>query len=308
MKCIENNPIRNSLVPRESSNSVRPLLNTLKKELAMRDLISGRSEVWSAELQKPQISSAVHSLSHYLKSGSNNVVTNDQVSFPEIHSLSEMRFMFGAMRTILWEACDGNKSRVTDLVKSYMKQTIPDEAIEVELTKVDPILSDTMIYNDIENTVSPPNDEKRDLNAKLMSGKQITFEEFKLREGKSFQIKYDNIKDTLKVSKERQNQIVRIINEQKANIDSCNEIMRRYREEESLLTELKGVADVFNESARVDSETYKESCEAIEKSKKAYRDAHAELLICKKEIEELQYLKKKALTAVVDAYDSYCST
>ena len=325
MKCVENNPIRNTLVPKESNSSVRPLLNTieaLKKELAIRDILSGCSEVWSAELHKTQINSAMRGLSRFIISGSNIEIVNDQICFPDIHSLSEMRFMFGAMREMLWEVCGSDKARVNDLIKSYRRQIIPDELFDDDHpVKADHSLSD-VLFDNIETSIAHTNNEKKNATMDLpsntvensalyevetMSNKRITFEEFKLTEGKSFQVKYEDIKDILKSSKERQKQIVRVINERKVDIDSCNEIIRRYRDEQSLSNELQGVVDVLNESDRIDSDSFKKSCEEVEKSKKAYREAHAELILCKKEIDELQSLKKKALAAIVDAYDAYCS-
>ncbi len=356
MKCIENTPVRNSLVPKEASSSTRPLLNqieALKRELAIRDAISGRVEPYFAELSRSQTAKAARAVLRYAGSGRSAAdvsidgvpQSREQAAVPqaaqppEIHSLSEARFMLAVMKDLLLEACNNDASGLREVVKSYGAQKFPDLARvesnqkgtpaspgafdktasghklkkKLQSKDVEPISAGAAKSNVIESAggvneihrVEPTQVEGVEVNGVKAI---LTFEEFKGSEGKAIQDNYEEVKQALKSSKERQKQLVRVINQQKSIIDSLNETISQFKQEQELRLVSSALPDVLEVRSTVSEQEYAKSLVDIESAKKVYREAHAELVLCKKEIEELQELKKTALASVVSAYDAYCSS
>ena len=306
MKCIENIPVRNNLVSKESSGSTRHLLNqieSLKKELAMRDLLMGKSEAWLSELNRRQSDQACSAVLKYLSSQSDTDPGTD--SPPDIHSLAESRYILRVAKDVLWEACSNSESTVSEAVNRVKRKLLNSSAFSVDV-QADCDAEGVVIDDPIDGTLSVA----KGAGTVETSGKneefpnklpvEITFDEFKMTAGKELQELYNNAKANLKSSKDQQRQLVNTINSKKHKIDELNEVLLKYREGKKSPNCSDG--DVpSTESAQL----YEKSLRDIEDAKKAYRETHAQLVACKSEIEEHSRSKKKYLGDIMSSYEAY---
>lgn len=325
MKCIENTPIRNKLVQKDSSSSTRHLLNqidALKKELAMRDIICGKVEPWLAELSRHQTLRSSKAMIKYISSPpDSDVSSHNSVEHPELHSLAEARFMLNFAKKLLWEACDRNESRVLALTERINQKVSLPEADEVpvrsgsggseqvaEVSALDIEKSGSDKIIDGTNNL-PASDTAKVTTAAsdAILSPLVSFDDFKVTAGAEIQLKYDTAKNNLKIVKARQKQLVNLINKQKAEIDRCNEIIQIFNQEKELGRAQGQMPDlnVSNEH-NVTSVERDNNLELIEIAKKIYREAHADLILCKKEIEDLQLVKKRCLAELLSSYETYC--
>ena len=116
----------------------------------------------------------------------------------------------------------------------------------------------------------------------------MTFEQFKEGSGKMLHDAYEEVKGALRVSKARQREIVSLVNNLKGQIDELT----------SLISELN--PNPFAEED-VERRAYLQS--QLDSAKMAYRGAHVEMQLCKKQITEAQTLKKRAMASLVSAFD-----
>eukprot|EP01040_Poterioochromonas_malhamensis_P001262 gene1262-1337_t len=133
--------------------------------------------------------------------------------------------------------------------------------------------------------------------------------------GKDLYSAYEELKETLKENKKRQKQIITLLNDQKFIIDELTIEINQY------LTILQ---DQEEEGENGDDEDQKkdekgddngakeelenmilEKKEKLDASKKQYRTVHQELLLCKDQIQETQSLKKRAMNALLVAFNDY---
>lgn len=320
MKCIENTPVRNSLVPKDSSTSVRPLMNqidALKKELAIRDMLCGKSEPWLCDLSKGQTVRACKSLTDYMTVPSDlsdyNPQSTSSISyseFPDVHSLAEVRFMLSMAREMIWDACGRSESEVFKLTNKLKSKFVPSAISIGGRERVDQgsiFDSEAACAIGTEDPlVNGANELNHDSTVRTSVSGRLSFEEFKQTVGRDAQTSYEDVKRSLKDSKERQRHLVRTINTQKGIIDSLNEAICKYRTDNND-SKSAGEKDTSPGSiTEISIEQYEANLSNIEIAKKTYREAHAELISCKKEIEEKHYLKKKYLSEVLNAYDAYC--
>jgi kinesin family protein 6/9 len=313
MKCIENNPIRNNLVAKDSSNSTRHLHNqidNLRKELAMRDLVCGKVEPWLADLTRPQSVKACRALLQFLAAQPADGADGGAAdAYPDIHSLAEARFMLSTGRSMLWQSCGHDEAKVAALTDDMSKKFLPSTsgaadrgraAATPDRGAAEPAAASSASNAPVDDAASAAA-QKEDLEKEHA----VSFEEFKLTVGADVQGLYEGTRQDLKSAKVRQRELVREINSQKGQIDTLNELIQRYRQEQELgriSTEMPGmlVAD-----KTIPLETYEESLPKIEAAKKAYREAHSELVNCKKEMDGLHLSKKKCLADVLGAYDAF---
>lgn len=282
-------------------------IEALKKELAMRDVLCGRAEPWVAELSRQQTAKTGKALLKYM-SIVPDVAGIDAVDVPEIHSLAEARYMLGLAKSLLWEACERKESRlraIVDLTREAvppMKEvTEPEDSRPYASPMADalpldaPAVEDQLLHSGDHTSETP-------------QPAPISFEDFKTAAGADGQAKYNAAKQDLKIGKDKQRQLVRTINFQKGEIDRLNEIIQRCKQQE---LESGRVSDHDGAEVAAPEETgprdnFEESLSLIEAAKKAYRDAHTELLVSKKEVEDLQLRKKKCLAEVMSSYQAYC--
>lgn len=326
MKCIENTPIRNNLVQKDSSSSTRHLMNqidALKKELAMRDLLCGKVEPWLADLSRPQVNKACKAMLKFVSSKPDNGdVAISATEYPEIHSLAEARFMLGLARTMTWDACGDNEAKIFEVTNKVQGQYLAQSGATIAVIREgaapgdgepvshagsvdDAEVTENVIPSSLEQTMAT--DVNNERSADTDQAAVISFDEFKVTMGEEVQKKYESAKNEVKVAKEKQRRIVRVINTQKGEIDKLNELIQKYRQEQDLLRITQEMPDLMSENT-ISKGEYDSALPLIEAAKKAYRDAHSELGACKKELEELQLAKKKCLSEVVAGYEDYCQS
>jgi hypothetical protein len=147
------------------------------------------------------------------------------------------------------------------------------------------------------------------------SNKKV-FEEFKKNEiGKELSTCYENIKESLQLNKNRQREIINIVNHQKNIIDELNfkisEIklkkannFNNFEDDNNDNNNDYNDNDNNTDELEIDKKTEKLQKEVIT-AKKTYRTAHEELKICKEQIAETQSLKKRAMTTLLNAFCEY---
>lgn len=161
MRCIENHPQRNSLTNGNASvsSSTRSLqlkIESLKKELIMRDMMCGyamyshsspqsdslgRTPILDT-LSQPQLNSCQKMASRYILSGAEKDI--------DIRSLVEMRTILNIMRTMIWNSCGGDLANVERLLKEsspengdnvadFMSRATPRHDNQPQSHPIDPI-------------------------------------------------------------------------------------------------------------------------------------------------------------------------
>jgi hypothetical protein len=110
----------------------------------------------------------------------------------------------------------------------------------------------------------------------------LSFDEFINGSGRVLHESYLDIKEALKTNKQRQKEIVGILNKRKAIIDELSEAIKPGDEQGTVLTELQ---------------------EQLSAAKKEYRAAKTELTLCKSQISEADSLKKRAMAALMRAFE-----
>lgn len=299
MKTIETNPVRNRLVAKEQAPSrvIQQQLELLKKELAMRDFVHAR-ETWLPDMTKQQ-KFQVH------KQVVDFVLPSDNVGEMDIRSLSQVHMMLNIMKQTLMEACDGNRELVQQsLVKAMNNMNL------ITSKGVQKLLSDNggggnaeegVVSNADRTAGNFPNEENNATEQNPSSMQPIAIpddgktreeylQEFALAEGKELNDSYEEAKEALRSNKARQREIVALLNEQKSIIDD-------------LTAHISALSD--QELGTEDTELVRER---LDTAKKSYRAAHHELQICKEQITETQSLKKRAMNAMLSAFNEYLAT
>jgi hypothetical protein len=160
------------------------------------------------------------------------------------------------------------------------------------------------------------NKEKEKDNVDLQLNNEY-FQDFtqKTTAGKDLHSAYEELKETLKTNKKRQKQIITMLNDQKYILDEITIEMNQYCQ---ILTDKQQEFSHEHEQPHDDKEReeLKEEIEEIERIiqnkrekmesvKKQYRTIHQELLLCKEQIQETQSLKKRAMNALLMAFNDY---
>jgi kinesin family protein 6/9 len=130
--------------------------------------------------------------------------------------------------------------------------------------------------------------------------------------GKELFVAYEEAKETLKNNKKRQKQIITMLNDQKYIIDEINIEVTQYQTiylEKQEQIEAAGSDDPdmvqYEEELEEIQSVITTKKEQLEKTKKQYRTVHQELLLCKDQIQETQSLKKRAMNALLMAFNEY---
>lgn len=151
----------------------------------------------------------------------------------------------------------------------------------------------------------------------VSSEETMSFEEFKEGPGAALHAAYEDLRQHLKTEKSRMREITSLVNRKKAEIDqysqAINDVDARAGEvaheghmlEDSLNNE--GQADQIDEVVAQAESNYAEERESLlmrmDQTKASYRALHMEFQLCRKQIEETQILKKRAMNDIVSAYD-----
>lgn len=133
--------------------------------------------------------------------------------------------------------------------------------------------------------------------------------------GKDLYSAYEELKETLKENKKRQKQIITLLNDQKFIIDELTieinqylTILQEQEDEGENRDDGDGKKDERSDDNGAKEELENmilEKKEKLDASKKQYRTVHQELLLCKDQIQETQSLKKRAMNALLIAFNDY---
>jgi len=193
MKAIVNTPIRNKLVTQDViSIKSQQQIDSLKKELALRDMIAGR-ETWLPTLTKAQQSNTIQQACNFAESIA-KTKNNDDIldDYMEFQSLSQIRLTAETLKAIIWEACDQNQSKVTAIIEQFLRiqnvtrdhnndpVDIPNQGFTDvdEMYETRPDNNADVIY-DNNNNVTEVNSSPTKLQ-ESPSKQMLTFEEFKV--------------------------------------------------------------------------------------------------------------------------------
>lgn len=405
MKSIETHPIRNRLVSKESSangngqiKSLQAQIELLKKELAMRDFIHGYDS-WLTDLNKQQIASSSKQFYDFLLqppvSTNNDVGENYNTSIAvssgilpyntispiEIHSLSQINYLFHFMKDVIYELAEPNKQEnqsdentgksKQDVIQDNLEKVIqqrylkngrdgPAPEVQQKLGKklisllpknkkrINSIQenSDRMINRNksrdeeqqlmernsnlslpvlkkslsnevlrkeegIQEDFNKPNQSETPQVGEDLQLNNEYFQDFVQRTsaGKDLHQAYEELKETLKNNKKRQKQIITLLNDQKYLLDEVNIEVNQYQQIIQEKLDLEKEQGIEHQSDDEDMKEINrivaEKKEKAEKIKKEYRTIHQELLICKDQIQESQNLKKRAMNALLMAFNDY---
>ena len=149
----------------------------------------------------------------------------------------------------------------------------------------------------------------------------MSFDEFKEGPGSELHRAYDELRQHLKTEKGRMREITRMVNTKKAEIDrfatAISDLDAKSavlsRENSKLEHSLEGSPEQTQKESASPSIESPEKTKMIdqrrslvmrcEQTKAAYRAIHVEFQLCKKQIEETQLLKKRAMSDIVAAYE-----
>lgn len=130
--------------------------------------------------------------------------------------------------------------------------------------------------------------------------------------GHALQRRYDEALEGLKAAKTRQKEIVVYLNTNKTAIDRYTQALHELQQQQQQRhkgdnddadednTEVNG-----SEASQLTAQQIEEQQVLLDESKRNYRVAYQELQLCKAQIEEVQSLKQRALTAVLQAFNAY---
>jgi kinesin family protein 6/9 len=147
----------------------------------------------------------------------------------------------------------------------------------------------------------------------------MSFEEFKSGPGSALHSAYNDLREHLRTEKGRMREIAGLANRKKAEIDQFSvyiaEIDQQSQQVAAGAEQLEGslndgalgaagqVESVVQEAERKFAEERNSLVMRMEQTKASYRAVHVEFQLCKKQIEETQMLKKRAMNDIVSAYD-----
>ncbi len=149
----------------------------------------------------------------------------------------------------------------------------------------------------------------------------MSFDEFKVGPGSELHRAYDELRKHLKTEKGRMREITRMVNTKKAEIDRFATAITDLDAKSAVLSRVS--TELENSLGGSPEQTQKESASPsienpektkmidqrrslvmrCEQTKAAYRAIHVEFQLCKKQIEETQLLKKRAMSDIVAAYE-----
>jgi hypothetical protein len=223
------------------------------------------------------------------------------------------------MKRALWEACNNNCDLVTTSLQnafvaenlipsSKVHRLFSDSQSNSTAAEIDKSVSEidnqsTGLVADSQSFMSAGHDPHHNANIvnsldqveyiseeALLKSREEHLQAFTAGPGKHLNDSFEEAKEALKSNKARQREIVSLLNEQKALIDEYTSYLSRLSDDAS------------------NSPESEIAMERLDAAKKSYRAAHHELQICKEQINETQSLKKRAMTAMLTAFNEYFNT
>jgi hypothetical protein len=327
MRCIENHPQRNSLLSAAAVGgggiSTRPLIQkieSLKRELMIRDsvYISGLTPlraqhsggVLSSELTRAQQARTVQLACRYALS-SDAELEDSEFHGIEIRSLMQVDCIASTLRKALWEACNKDISKVSDIIqkisgnsksaidsieKAPIRELPDNEGVEKLEVKNNIVTNNEICAAsniqlahgniasqalDIMTNDMDDDDNKNEENTALL------FENFISRSGKELHFNHEEIKVNIKQAKNRLRSLIEFVNRQKIIIDEINQQL----------------VEISSNGSDEDSEVKKvEQSNMLKNAKLEYKQGRTELQKCKEQIAEMNILKQRSLDALMKAF------
>ena len=131
---------------------------------------------------------------------------------------------------------------------------------------------------------------------------QELLERFKLQEGKLLNDSYEETKETLRLSKLRQKEIISLLNNQKAIIDSLTSQLADL----DTLSSSSAASSQNSETLAAEGSSSRTALERqLDDAKRSYKSAHTEMKLCKDQIAETQSLKKRAMVSLLQEFAEF---
>lgn len=310
MKCIENRPVRNSLVSnalhgRNADTStisglpakLRSEINYLRRELTLRDMMlqsnrsNGNKEVSGDDKGKDEqtleeiyesrnglMDLAIDIASEERSADSLWIETQREIN---VASYKELKLLCGILRNVIWEASGQDNGQVQENVRKTMERMKEENEREYKLA----------------THPEPSNEESIGSMSQSNPIPFMSYEEYIQGPGKMLNESYQTTKETMRTNKLRQKEIISIINRQKTTIDEIQQSLDNIRDS----------IDEANEDGSIESQT-EQLRSMLEKAKADYITARNELELFKKQYQEAEALKKTIMATLVQAYEEYGQT
>lgn len=333
MRCIENHPQRNSLVAGTTAanssltRSLQQKIESLKKELAMRDIMCGYAMYGAPSqdtspldrppvlevLTKPQLASCHKMATRFALSGDERDI--------DVRSLAEVKAMATFLRAALWSSCGGNETSIRQILSEAAGDRVAVESV--------------IDFGD-QNLTVPPSDpvaEERELeqeevdrsDQQLMSSPTTSRPNAREDCAPSYQSRSPptptpHLPLPTEVEEE---EYVRGDGDPFSLFKHSEglELHQRYEELKRQLKEAKGRQKILVKQVnqtKIDIDSIDQQDDETEQGtdrqqqllelKTTYKQTRSELIFCKEDIVDLNRKKQIALNALVAAYESFiCS-
>lgn len=331
---------------------------------------NNNNDIWSIELTKQQSMRTYQQCYEHLLQDLTSFPFDSLSSLPamqsnklDLHSLSQMQLMLNVYKAMILKLSNQNEGLImetfADVIAMNTSDTIPLPRKQALTTTIAANTASTATAATISSKLSDPMNQQQvdvnescaknaaaqeedresaagglSLNVELLTEKRREeyFQEFitHLETGKKLHEAFEQSKDALKSNKQRQREIITLLNEQKGMIDELGQKLMHYgnnnipptpggavvgngeNENENgdnpIVLEQEAITAGIAVTGKVNDKGFEQLREQLEQAKKRYRTAHQELAICKEQISETQSLKKRAMNAMLTAFNEYLSS
>lgn len=345
MKCIENSPVRNSLIPKDSGANAAAVktIEMLKKEILMRDIISlgpcsptSMNDVaWLPDLTKQQRSRTVKEAVRYALIFPEEL-SDDSSDIFELRSLSQFRLFASVMKKALWIACDRNSDRVAATLQEVMHAHGLSKESSAIAGSI-PLPPDVSVYDmaTIREEGEDEDEHERDSN-RHGEDRPFRFPEEPIENSaieSGGQVKNSALARDMTVSVKQTFDEFKLTQGSEFNIayeaakDVLKEAKERHKHIVTLVNDKKILIDAIQEKMfivfapedsteettpleTVDAKTQllQELKEEMENAKKEYRMIFSEMQLCKSQVKEMMELKQRSLNSLVSAFEEYAAS
>eukprot|EP01038_Epipyxis_sp_PR26KG_P008944 gene8944-12061_t len=317
--------------------------NTFLPELTKHQKFKTYKQCYNMVLHNPPNPMGLNNSDEKQQNQNINIIEShmvkDDLSIPDglidIQSLSHVNLLLGILKNSLYAACNYDQNVViTTLRNTILAHNTPylDKLSDLLPAKIENMniiqgnSSDNIDGYRENDSIKIKNDSMDEkikfdvdmngiplpLNNNILpkineSNRAFHFEYFKENDGKKLNDSYEELKEALASNKLRQKDIVTLLNNQKGFIDDyekqindINHIIYNNDNNNNNDTDNKN-----NKNNMILNEKLLSLQVLLDTSKKTYRSAHNELKLCKDQINETQSLKKRSMTALLNAFAEY---
>lgn len=276
MKCIENHPIRNSLFQSQQVSSLPTRLRNQIQSSKREDNYDSETE-----LSKAKLESLFSQSIELLKESPNqdniwNIDSSLILRNFEISSSLQAKHLANIFRAIIWESCNNNEANVNEIIQRFSNKLI---AIE----KIQSVPNIVVISPEI--TTPKDNDDVHE---------SFSYKDFLQGPGKEFNSSYNNIKEEIKSNKLRQKNMISELNRLKALIDSMNTQIQEFTETNLNSIDEEKVLQLLKDK--------------LNSTKLSYRNIKQELDLFRKQLVEMENVKKDIMTSTMKYFEEYQKT